>query len=1367
MTSLMTTTHTPFTSLSPFTCLAPPEAKVASPPKLLKPKKRMQEPLKSPFSPVFYSLFFYVLPIVLTTHMHVRTKCSLSSVSHFFLAMRNNLQKPAHSPSWTWTTLSTCLSPLYPVSSPGLSKFLFTDSLTHLDGQDLTPRTIDFSPLSGLLHFLPHFLPPSVKPLIQHYLFEGQLRYDPACFDYLQSNQFLPGTSSESMSHSYIWDLSWTISFDSPGIKEALELLNHSHPSLCQLFRALGPHFHRSLIHALVAPNGHFPALLNATLWGLRSGHTSLCVQGIFGSGKTYSSSLLLILVTSVLGVRTVLSADPNLPLATAAENISDLLRDSHQSIRSQYARCLAQNIPKTTDIDVLSVDRSSLFQPDSLLRCLLVTQGSILRDATSAHPLFTSFLVLCLLAINDEAQQGGQSGFTILAALLSRFCLQIFTGDREQTRTGTGGDFLKEELLKRLSHKNIGFLGKPNPLLPHELTTSLCTALSLCPNYKDLCPDLPTSPLQLAAALSTHPVPEVYFPKTVHDAEGLQSYPIPNTKGILMHLILPHSLRCPADAYFTQVVSHYPHLHRELDTGELRYGHFEDPLPSIASLRLPVDMQGRTHHISGYRLLNWSPAITQNAHIDRASLDTVLTIAGVLSYFTARSIRLTDENSKLLILAPHNDTIQDLQDALGTPSPHFPPTLYDFYLTCIFRAMLLPTHISAFARRDHMNQLIEPQPHTISSLDIHHYLSTHSDLIHQLLPHATLSNIVHIARSNPQEFSAYCTISNTVRAIGIGGTASIYLSAKVTPFLTQSREAMARNIVALTRSKGLCVLLLPSTQEFRFSFLHTLRTLCAYRHGLYHVGGTPPDLDRLATFLSLPDATFNSEPCIFNQGSWLLTHQISYFGTWDFLPLAMQLSHEGQIYILTLCLRSDLPQPDHWEVSAGHFNWHEYREGPPSLELFLVFGEDCLHLTTGNNNLASFDLSQRNSTPVPLTNNGWTLSPTTGVYFFARSSVSVEHLFPSAPATDDPFRLPRPNVVLWPNQTPAIYSNPLPPTTLSDTHPPPQGLPSSAAVLYQLGLTEMLSPNILLCPALNPYDWMVAYSALTLPHFCTDHLSVLQNPQVLDAFDAKIRQPLLSGQLDAVAAHFIALLPPPPSTFTEQPWILHSKTRKPPASTLPPNDDNIVQDTPSHVAKSPFHLDNIHAAVANLASLLANADDLPKSPKGWIKVAILPTYAGKGVPGNFDSNTQEIVSNGVLTVVSYGIHKPLSENLIAALVAFDNRKRRMRFDIGHFTPGRSQSAQHVIRLSPSSVPHPIGGPGRPSGSSLLAHFPLLPNNALPYAIYFCPAQARQVILRDGIRPKRKSSSSTSAVQSSPVPHPGPFLHRGGTPPSW
>ena len=75
------------------------------------------------------------------------------------------------------------------------------------------------------------------------------------------------------------------------------------------------------------------------------------------------------------------------------------------------------------------------------------------------------------------------------------------------------------------------------------------------------------------------------------------------------------------------------------------------NPVTALATLRLPVDMQGNTHHISGYRLLHWSPVLTQGAQLDRASLDTVLTVAGVLSFFTARSIRLNDENSKLLLL--------------------------------------------------------------------------------------------------------------------------------------------------------------------------------------------------------------------------------------------------------------------------------------------------------------------------------------------------------------------------------------------------------------------------------------------------------------------------------------------------------------------------------------------------------------------------------------------------------------------------------------------------------------------------------------------------------------------------------------------
>ena len=69
--------------------------------------------------------------------------------------------------------------------------------------------------------------------------------------------------------------------------------------------------------------------------------------------------------------------------------------------------------------------------------------------------------------------------------------------------------------------------------------------------------------PFPLLAALTTQVLPPSCHPKTVRAAEGH----VP-TAGVLLHLILPHSLRCPADAYLTQVAMHYPHLHRQDGAG-------------------------------------------------------------------------------------------------------------------------------------------------------------------------------------------------------------------------------------------------------------------------------------------------------------------------------------------------------------------------------------------------------------------------------------------------------------------------------------------------------------------------------------------------------------------------------------------------------------------------------------------------------------------------------------------------------------------------------------------------------------------------------------------------------------------------------
>lgn len=164
-------------------------------------------------------------------------------------------------------------------------------------------------------------------------------------------------------------------------------------------------------------------------------------MQGILGSGKTYCASLILIVAATVLNLPTLLTAEPNLTLLTAAENISDLLRDAPDDTRAQYARILAQNVPKSTSIDVLPVDRSGLFQTGSPLKCVLITQGSLLRNFCQPYSTLSSFMKTVRLAFSDESQQGGQAVHTVLGANLPSNCLQCLTGDKEQHKSGTGGE--------------------------------------------------------------------------------------------------------------------------------------------------------------------------------------------------------------------------------------------------------------------------------------------------------------------------------------------------------------------------------------------------------------------------------------------------------------------------------------------------------------------------------------------------------------------------------------------------------------------------------------------------------------------------------------------------------------------------------------------------------------------------------------------------------------------------------------------------------------------------------------------------------------------------------------------------------------
>ena len=106
--------------------------------------------------------------------------------------------------------------------------------------------------------------------------------------------------------------------------------------------------------------------------------------------------------------------------------------------------------------------------------------------------------------------------------------------------------------------------------------------------------------------------------------------------------------------------------------------------------------------------------------------------------------------------------------------------------------------------------------------------LTSRSATQEELQGRASLSLIVDLAISYPRGFATYCTVSHTVRAIGIGGSASLNVF-----LLGSSPEADARNLVALTRSKGLSVILLPTTENSLTApytqFLHSAHGAAAF----------------------------------------------------------------------------------------------------------------------------------------------------------------------------------------------------------------------------------------------------------------------------------------------------------------------------------------------------------------------------------------------------------------------------------------------------------------------------------------------------------------------------------------------------------
>ena len=642
-----------------------------------------------------------------------------------------------------------------------------------------------------------------------------------------------------------------------------------------------------------------------------------------------------------------------------------------------------------------------------------------------------------------------------------------------------------------------------------------------------------------------------------------------------------------------------------------------------------------------------------------------------------------------------------------------------------IYKQQLLPTTISEFKRTDHAGKQFTPHLENVTLQEIHAKISNDPTLHQDLERRATIETIVQIALDFPKGFSSYCTISNTVKAIGIGGVASVFVSCKISDFLTKTKEAQARNLVALTRSKGLCVLLLPSTDKFITSSLHFLRTLCAFRHGMFSIGASPIDIPKLGTFITQSDVTHEDAPSIYTAETWQIAHQIAWYGTWHCLPLAIAVSYANHTFYFTLSLRTGVvPSSNVHQLEASAFEWKGSLPNHPSATI--SFAQNGLVLQAQYPMVLFPFPAGRGSTAISSTNpTGYSLRPVSGTYFFANASFNTGHTHPLSTGLHDPddIALP-PQMIRWPQESPAIL--PVALATPEQRNPVPPWLPAQSKTLYQQGLDVLTTADIL--HNSNPAHWLPAYCAHALSNFAEEHLSVLANPDTLASLPTEVVDPLLRSDTSKAQEYLQGLL-----SAADVGYKTVLRRRPVPLTDGPPDDDYIICFNIGSLKSTRLYIDAVYRKIAELANLLAGSD-IPKSPDGWVRLQTLQSYDGRDVPGNFNPTTQNVIATNKFSVLSYGNLRPMSKDVLETLLIIDFKAtgKGRRFQYATYGPpapaeGRTIK-EYAVRLAPATQAVAGEGPAPPTS--------LAPPQ---YGAYFCSDSMLEPLKRYGINPKTRS----------------------------
>ena len=155
-----------------------------------------------------------------------------------------------------------------------------------------------------------------------------------------------------------------------------------------------------------------------------------------------------------------------------------------------------------------------------------------------------------------------------------------------------------------------------------------------------------------------------------------------------------------------------------------------------------------------------------------------------------------------------------------------------------------------------------------------------------------------------------------------------------------------------------------------------------------------------------------------------------------------------------------------------------------------------------------------------------------------------------------------------------------------------------------------------------------------------------LQTAEVLRDFGLRVASPFLEKDHTKALEYLKSLI-----ASTEDDWQVKRRRQRPaPLPVGPPDENNILLFSSTQTFRIDRKVDRLYPKLAELSALLTSGG-LAHSPAGWVTLNTLNAYTGPAVPGNFDSQSQTVVTcwlcfpsspffiNSVLLVLRAGGH--------------------------------------------------------------------------------------------------------------------------------